>query len=122
MSREPFSTIVICKNYQRVLGEAPPLERSKNLPYTFISALKHTHIISASGRDARAGALIQSQVSSCGRLRNIVARGGRHVGNVERPVDCVVRNLEKEWFSRMAIDEAYSTMRDLVGEVAGNFD
>jgi len=85
-------------------------------------ALEHANVVAARGWTAGVGALIQPQIPCRGRLRNSVARGGLHVGNVKRPMNRVVGNLQEERIIRVAIDKAYRASCDLVGEVARNVD
>src|SRR5687768_318099 len=118
---EPLAPIVARENDQRVPGETTPFERRENLAHALVRSLQHADIISACCVRTCDGALIQGRVSHrCRGPRCIMLGGGRQVGNIERPVDRVVGDLEEKRVIRMAIHEIHRSSCDLVGEVARN--
>src|SRR4051812_46136111 len=87
VARQPFSTVVVRKDDERVPGQTASIQLSENLSDAHVSALEHANVIATCGRCARDGVLIQSQIGHwCGWPRRTMTRGGGQAGNVEGPV------------------------------------
>ena len=96
-------TIVFCRK--------PRLSRAReDLADALIGALEHRDVVGA-----RAGRIVERA-----EVPGVVARHGRLVGQLVRPVRGVVRDVDEERPLRVLLDEPHRPLGDQVRHVAGD--